>query len=86
MNSISEDELEARCIAMGGVLTETNADFSVVFPFLPNYPITLKIWFADDEFGASGRMLADKSADHYLTIEDAVTVGEVILEQLANNQ
>lgn len=56
--------------------------FSVVLPFLPNYPVTLKLWFADEDFPASGRMLLDAGADHYLTIEDAVTVGEIILERL----
>ena len=54
------------------------------FPFLPNFPVTLKVWFADEEFDASARMLLDASADHYLTIEDAVTVGEILLEKLLN--
>lgn len=35
-----------------------------------------------DEFEASGKFLVSKSADHYLTIEDAVTVGELLLSKL----
>ena len=46
------------------------------------YSIWLKVWFADDEFEASGKLLVSKSADHYLTIEDAVTVGELLLSKL----
>lgn len=45
--------------------------------------MTLKIWFADEEMDASGRMFLNKNADHYLTVEDAVTVGDVILNSLA---
>ena len=54
------------------------------FDFLPYYPLWLKIWLADDEFEASGKMLLSKSADHYLTVEDAVTVGGILLEHLCH--
>lgn len=82
LRKISENEFRSRCAAMGGIQLKTNADYAVMLPFLPNYPLTLKVWFADDEFDASGRMFVDGSADHYLTVEDAVTIGEVILERL----
>ena len=62
------------CKRLGAQLIEERADLCAVFPFLPSYPIWLKVWFADDEFEASGKFLLSKSADHYLTIEDAVTV------------
>ena len=52
----------------------------------PRYPVWLKVWFADEEFPASGRLLLDESALHYLTIEDAVTVGSLILDQLTGAQ
>ena len=45
-----------------------------------------QVWFADEEFPASGRLLLDESAPHYLTIEDAVTVGSLILDQLTGAQ
>lgn len=53
-----------------------------IFPFLPHYPVWLKIWLADEEFDASGKLMISKSADHYLTVEDAVTVGEILLSLL----
>jgi len=83
LRKISEDEFRTRCASLGGIELRSNADYAVTLPFLPNYPLTLKVWFADDEFDASGRMFVDGSADHYLTVEDAVTVGEVILERLS---
>ncbi|MCI8730730.1 MAG: DUF3786 domain-containing protein [Lachnospiraceae bacterium] len=42
----------------------------------------LNIWFADDEFDGTARMLVDKAADHHLTVEDAVTVGKVMISRL----
>ena len=60
----------------------SNADFCARFDFAPRYPVRLKIWFADKEFPASGRLLLDESAPHYLTIEDAVTAASLILDRL----
>ena len=74
--------LKTRCAALGGVEKKSNADYCVELPFLPMYPVTLNYWLADEDFLASGRLLLDSSAEHYLTIEDSVTVGEVILENL----
>lgn len=37
---------------------------------------------ADDEFEASGKILLSKSADHYLTVEDAVIFGGIMMEKL----
>ena len=54
--------------------------------FAPLYPRWLKVWVSDEEFPASGRLLLDESAPHYLTIEDAVTVGSLILDQLTGAQ
>ena len=42
----------------------------------------LKVWLADEEFEASGKFYISKSADCYLTMEDAVTVGEILLSKL----
>ena len=79
-------ELERRCQSLGAQIQSSNADFCARFLFLPNYPLWLKIWFADEEFPASGRLLLDESAPHYLTIEDAVTVGSLILDRLTGAQ
>lgn len=83
MKKITEEELERRCVDMGGTIGGSNADFTALLPFLPRFPVTLKLWFEDEDFPASGRMMLDGSADHYLTVEDAVTVGELIIERLS---
>ena len=83
LGNYPEEQLEQACKALGAEIVSSNADFCAVFPFLPYYPVTLKIWFADEEMDASGRMFLNKNADHYLTVEDAVTVGDVILNSLA---
>ena len=74
--------LTERCLALGAKILPSNADLCAQFDFAPRYPVWLKLWFADDEFPASGRMLVDESAAHYLTIEDAVTVGALIFDLL----
>ena len=76
------EQLKEVCRALGAVFRDSNADLCAVFPFLPRYPVIVKMWFADEEFPASGKMLVSGVADHYLTIEDAVTVGEVMLRRL----
>lgn len=78
----SEDQILRIIKACGGRIMPSNADICARFDFLPCYPLWLKIWLADEEFDASGKVLLSKSADHYLTIEDAVTVGEVFLERM----
>ena len=80
------EELERRCRLLGAEILPSNADFYARFDFAPRYPVWLKVWFADEEFPASGRLLLDESAPHYLTIEDAVTVGSLILDQLTGAQ
>lgn len=75
-------QVERACRALGGILTPSNADICAVFSLFPNYPITLKLWFADEEIPGSGRLFLDRSASHYLTVEDAVTAGSVLMEAL----
>lgn len=75
-------ELRRRCLALGGEELPSNADLCVRFSFAPRYPLWLRLWYADEEFPASGRLFLDECAGHYLTVEDAVTVGELLLKQL----
>ena len=82
LKNLSEDTLMKSCENIGGEPISSNADAAYRIPFLPKFPVTLKIWLPDEEFPASGRLLLDSSADHYLTIEDAVTVAEIILERI----
>lgn len=82
LSQISVRELSEKCKVVGGKIITSNADFTVRFDFLPRYPLLLKLWFADEEFPASGKLFVDANADHYLTIEDAVTVGQIIMEKV----
>lgn len=83
---LPQEELALRCETLGAELLPSNADFCARFDFAPRYPVWLKVWFADEEFPASGRLLVDESAPSYLTIEDAVTVGALILDELTGAQ
>lgn len=83
LSRISIEEFSEKCRGMGGRILDSNADLAVRFDVLPYYPLLLKLWLADEEFPASGKLLVDTNADHYLTIEDAVTVGQMVMEKLA---
>lgn len=82
LGHVPQAQVERACRALGGVLTPSNADVCAVFSLFPNYPITLKLWFADEEIPGSGRLFLDRSASHYLTVEDAVTAGSLLMETL----
>ena len=69
LGGLSPEDAGAVCRALGGEPVEGKADFSCVLPFLPRWPVMLNLWFADDEFDGSARLLVDKTADHYLSIE-----------------
>ncbi len=76
-------QAETACRALGGRMVPSNADLCAVFDFFPRYPITLKLWFADEELPGSGRLMLDQSAGHFLSVEDAVTAGTLLLEELS---
>ena len=82
LGALSLEELRRRCRALGAAFPPSNADFCAEFSFAPQYPLWLNLWFADEEFPASGRLLVDRSAPHYLSVEDAVTVGSLLLDLL----
>ncbi len=80
----SEETVLSALKSLGGIAKPSKADLSMEIPVLPRYPMTVNIWWADEEYPASGKILLDASADHYLTIEDAVTAGELVLTRLTN--
>lgn len=77
------DQIARACAHLGAEFTDGQADLCAVFHVLPRYPVWLKVWFADDEFETSGNLFVSRSANHYLTVEDAVTVGSLLLSELA---
>lgn len=82
---MDEEQLIHRCRALGAKMLSSNADLCARFDFAPCYPLWLKIWFADEEFPASGRVFVSEAADHYLSIEDAVTVGLLLLDLITGS-
>lgn len=76
------ETLRSVAIRMGAIIGESRADLCAKFSFAPRYPITLNLWLAEEDLPGSGKMLLDSSAGHQLSTEDAVTVGELILEQM----
>lgn len=80
--ALPDTEIERRCLWLGGRRIKGNADYLAVFELLPCCPLTMKLWRADEDFPASGRLLADESIDHYLTVEDAVMLGGYIVDTL----
>jgi len=76
------EEVIKVCKSLGGEVAKSKFDLCIVFYLFPNYPVTLNVWFADEEFEAVGKMLVDRSSDNYLTIEDAVLVGELMLRRI----
>ena len=83
MKNLDESKLADICQSMGGKKIQSNADVSYQIPFLPNVPVILNVWLPDEEFPASGRLLLDGSVDHYFTIEDAVTMAEILIGRIA---
>lgn len=82
LGHVPQERVEQACCALGASLQPSNADLCAVFPLFPHYPITLKLWFADEDLPGSGRLFLDRSASHYLSVEDAVTAGTLLLEGL----
>lgn len=75
-------EAERRCLRLGGRLVSSNADLCAEFAWMPRYPVTLKLWLADEDLDGSARLFLDESCSHYLSIEDSVTVGTILTEEL----
>ena len=69
------------CGKLGMNLEKSNADLCARIDFAPFFPIIMKLWFADpeDDLPGSGRVFVDRTADHFLTIEDTVTLCEYLI-------
>lgn len=76
------EEIKAALVEIGATFADSNADICAVIPLFSRFPLTLKIWLADEDFPASGKLFLSKNALHYLTVEDAVTAGDIILSKL----
>ncbi|MDA8443233.1 MAG: DUF3786 domain-containing protein [Peptococcaceae bacterium] len=76
-------------LAHGTVLGGSKAspgDVSVCVDVFPYVPITLVLWAGDDEFPATGNILFDISAPHYLPTEDYAVLASMLVARLKQLQ
>lgn len=81
LGNLSADVVGPACKRLGMQVVSGNADLCLRYDFAPLFPITMKLWFADpeDDLPGSGRLFVDRTADHFLTIEDTVTLCEYLI-------
>ena len=75
---------DAVCSLGGEIREDPKADLSALFRFMPRYPFLLNMWFPDDEFPASGRILVDGSVSSYLGAEANGTVAALLVQMLSD--
>jgi hypothetical protein len=63
--------LKQLCLELGGIesLNKLKADYCFRLDLLPNVPLFLFLWSADDEFDADCKILFDRSAESHIDIE-----------------
>lgn len=77
------EHIRAAFERLGAVFHEhTRADLCADFLFLPCFPLRLNLWFADDEFPASGKLLINDGVKHCLGTEAIGTVGVLLVQKL----
>ena len=81
-SNITAAEFLARCLQLGGKELRGRADVEVVIPYAPMFPILVRFWESDDEFAASGKLLVDRSAEHYLSIDSAGGACSAVIEAI----
>ena len=79
---ITKSEFLNACIQLGGRAISGKADVSVVIWYAPMFPVLVNFWEADDEFSASGKILIDANAEHYLKIEAAGGACSAVVQKI----
>ncbi len=64
LNGKTEEQVKQILQNLGGKIVQGKADLNVVLPFLPRFPLYLNIWFADEEFPPSARLLVDRCSPY----------------------
>lgn len=78
-----------KLLAVGEKIGGKQADFgdaAVTVPALPMVPITFVIWRGDEEFGAEGNVLYDKTITDYLPTEDIIVLTETVTWKLVHTK
>lgn len=76
------ESVKQAMLSLGGKILDGKGDLTALFYFMPNFPLLLNIWFEDDEFPASCKVLCDQAAEHYLKVEAAGLIAGVLLQEI----
>lgn len=81
LGNLSPQVVESACARIGMKIEKSNADLCASTTLAPFFPVIMKLWFADpeDDLPPSGRIFVDRTADHFLTIEDTVLLCEYLI-------
>lgn len=64
----------------GGSEAEGKGDLTVKINSFPNFPITINIWWPDEELQGSVNVLFDETANEYLHTEDVAVLVELAMK------
>ena len=79
------EAIRAACERLGGIpQNDSHADLCTDFYFMPRFPLRLNLWFADDEFLASGKVLVNDGVKHCLGTEAIGTVGTLLIQKVCD--
>lgn len=70
---------------LGSLPGNSKADLSGIFYFLPCFPLTVNLWFPDDEIDSSVNILFDSTANSFMHTEDIAAIGQMISKFLISH-
>lgn len=70
------------CEKLGGKIVPGRGDLSAIFHFAPHFPLLLNLWYADDEFPASGKVLINDAVKHHLGTEAIGTLVAFLIRMI----
>ena len=79
---VEPERIIRACEKLGGQVFPGSADLSVSFHFAPHFPMLLNLWYADDEFPASGKVLINDGVKHHLGTEAIGTLAVFLVRML----
>jgi len=79
------ERIRAACEELGAEYAEdARSDLCALFRFAPNYPLRLNLWYADEEFPASGKVLVNAGVSRCLGLEVAGSVAALLVRRLCD--
>ncbi len=84
LNSRTAAEIENIFSHFAGTPAQ-GCDLGATFYLFPRFPVTVKLWLADEEFPMSANILFDASAGGYLHTEDIAAAASIVANCLRAN-